>query len=44
MGNYSVHTSLEALKAGETKIAQLGKRLRAEAGQRSGSVSVPIYK
>jgi redox-sensitive bicupin YhaK (pirin superfamily) len=44
MGNYSVHTSLEALKAGEAKIAELGKRLRAEAGQRSGSVSVPIYK
>jgi redox-sensitive bicupin YhaK (pirin superfamily) len=44
MGNYSVHTSLEALKAGEEKIAELGKRLQAEAGQRSGSVLVPIYK
>jgi redox-sensitive bicupin YhaK (pirin superfamily) len=44
MGSYSVHTSLEALKAGESKIAELGKRLQAEARQRSGSGSVPIYK
>ncbi|MCU1752298.1 pirin family protein [Pseudomonas sp. 6D_7.1_Bac1] len=44
MGNYSVHTSLEALRTGEAKIAELGKRLRAESVQRSGSVSVPIYK
>ncbi|RON09617.1 hypothetical protein BK659_06715 [Pseudomonas brassicacearum] len=44
MGNYSVHTSPEALKAGEAKIAELGNRLQAEARQRSGSGSVPIYK
>lgn len=44
MGSYSVHTSLEALKAGEAKIAELGERLRAESLQRTGSGSVPIYK
>jgi hypothetical protein len=30
LGNYSVHTSRQALDRGEAKIAELGKRLRAE--------------
>jgi redox-sensitive bicupin YhaK (pirin superfamily) len=30
LGNYSVHTSPEALRLGETRIAEIGKRLRAE--------------
>ena len=30
LGNYSVHTSQEALDRGEAKIAELGKQLRAE--------------
>jgi hypothetical protein len=30
LGNYSVHTSQEALDRGEANIAELGKRLRAE--------------
>jgi len=30
MGNYSVHTSSEALHEGETRIRQIGKRLREE--------------
>jgi redox-sensitive bicupin YhaK (pirin superfamily) len=30
LGNYSVHTSKQALDRGESKIAEIGKRLRAE--------------
>ena len=30
LGNYSVHTSKDALDRGEAKIAEIGKRLRAE--------------
>ena len=30
LGNYSVHTSQSALDRGEAKIAEIGKRLRAE--------------
>ena len=30
LGYYSVHTSAEALEAGEAKIAEIGKRLKAE--------------
>jgi hypothetical protein len=30
LGMYSVHTSKQALDRGEAKIAELGKRLRAE--------------
>jgi redox-sensitive bicupin YhaK (pirin superfamily) len=30
LGNYSVHTSKHALERGEAKIAEIGKRLRAE--------------
>jgi redox-sensitive bicupin YhaK (pirin superfamily) len=30
LGNYSVHTSKQALERGEANIAQIGKRLRAE--------------
>ncbi len=30
LGMYSVHTSQQALKRGEAKIAEIGKRLRAE--------------
>jgi redox-sensitive bicupin YhaK (pirin superfamily) len=30
LGNYSVHTSAEALEKGEAKIVELGKQLRAE--------------
>jgi len=30
LGMYSVHTSQQALERGEAKIAEIGKRLRAE--------------
>lgn len=42
MGSYSVHTSVQALNAGEANIAQLGERLRAQALPEGRSV--PIYK
>ena len=30
LGNYSVHTSAEALRQGETEIRRIGQRLRAD--------------
>ena len=44
LGNYSVHTSAQALQVGEARIAELGERLRASAAQRSSSGSVPIFR
>ena len=33
LGNYSVHTSVEALRRGETEIRRLGAELRARGKQ-----------
>ncbi|SCX65849.1 Redox-sensitive bicupin YhaK, pirin superfamily [Pseudomonas sp. NFACC32-1] len=44
LGYYSVHTSPEALRAGEQKIAEIGLRLREQEQLRNRSGSVPIFK
>jgi redox-sensitive bicupin YhaK (pirin superfamily) len=44
LGNYSVHTNVQALKAGEAKIAELGTRVRADAAKLPRSGVVPLYK
>jgi redox-sensitive bicupin YhaK (pirin superfamily) len=44
LGSYSVHTSVEALRAGEAKIDEIGSRLRKEMQAQQPSVSVPIFK
>ncbi len=43
LGNYSVHTNPQALRAGETKIAEIGIRLREYLKKPNGSVSVPVF-
>jgi redox-sensitive bicupin YhaK (pirin superfamily) len=44
LGNYSVHTNPQALRAGEAKIAEIGVRLREYLKKPSGSASVPVFK
>jgi hypothetical protein len=44
LGNYSVHTNPQALRAGEAKIAEIGARLREYLKQPDGSGSVPVFK
>ncbi|MGH8348879.1 MAG: pirin family protein [Pseudomonas sp.] len=44
LGNYSVHTNPQALRAGEAKIAEIGARLREHLKKPNGSASVPVFK
>lgn len=44
LGNYSVHTNAAALVAGETRIAELGRRLREQRGNQVQSGPTPIFK
>ncbi|UCJ19143.1 pirin family protein [Pseudomonas sp. MM211] len=44
LGNYSVHTNAEALVAGETRIAELGRRLREQQRAQPRSGPTPIFK
>lgn len=44
LGYYSVHTSEEALRAGEANIAEIGNRLRQQAQSQESSTSVPVFK
>lgn len=44
LGNYSVHTNPQALRAGEVKIAEIGVRLREYLKKPNGSASVPVFK
>jgi hypothetical protein len=44
LGNYSVHTNPQALRAGEAKIAEIGARLREYLKKPDGSGSVPVFK
>jgi redox-sensitive bicupin YhaK (pirin superfamily) len=44
LGHYSVHTSPEALAAGERRIAELGARLRAAGDRRLTSGSTPLFR
>ncbi|WP_243693930.1 pirin family protein [Stenotrophomonas sp. ATCM1_4] len=44
LGSYSVHTSEQALEAGERRIAEIGRRLK-DAGDRTTSVgTVPVFR
>ncbi|MEH1826098.1 MAG: hypothetical protein V7L22_12150 [Nostoc sp.] len=44
LGYYSVHTSAEALQAGEARISEIEVRLR-EAGDRQATSSVtPVFQ
>ena len=44
LGAYSVHTSTEALAAGERHIRELQKRLEATGDRRTGSGSTPVFR
>ncbi|WP_297842611.1 pirin family protein [Pseudomonas sp.] len=44
LGNYSVHTNPQALRAGEAKIAEIGVRLREYLQKPSESATVPVFK
>ncbi|MCB5185327.1 pirin family protein [Methylobacillus gramineus] len=44
LGSYSVHTSAPALEAGERRIEELGKSLKAAGDRRTESGTIPVYR
>jgi redox-sensitive bicupin YhaK (pirin superfamily) len=44
LGNYSVHTSAQALQAGENRIAELHRTMVATGDRHTGSGTVPVYR
>lgn len=44
MGSYSIHSSPEALEAGEARIAELGERIRRGDHARRPSGAVPVFR
>jgi redox-sensitive bicupin YhaK (pirin superfamily) len=44
LGNYSVHTSAQALEAGEARIVELRRKMIAAGDRRTGSGTVPVYR
>jgi len=44
LGNYSVHTTAQALEAGERRIAELRRQMIAAGDRRTGSGTVPVYR
>ncbi|WP_322083354.1 pirin family protein [Burkholderia sp. BCC1972] len=44
LGRYSVHTSAEALIAGERRIAELGRELEESGTQRTASGTTPVIR
>ncbi|MCU1727036.1 pirin family protein [Pseudomonas sp. 7P_10.2_Bac1] len=44
LGHYSVHTNARALLAGETRIAEIGTRLREHLQRGNDSTTVPVFR
>jgi len=44
LGNYSVHTSAEALARGEARIAELGAKLAAAGDRRTAAGTTPVFR
>ncbi len=44
LGYYSVHTSAQALAAGESRIAELKQKLDVAGDRRTGSGSTPVFR
>jgi redox-sensitive bicupin YhaK (pirin superfamily) len=44
LGSYSVHTSAEALAAGERRIAELYRKLQAAGDRGTAAGTVPVYR
>lgn len=44
LGYYSVHTSAQALEAGERRIAELGRKLKEAGNRRTASGTIPVFR
>ncbi|WP_045883059.1 pirin family protein [Pseudomonas chlororaphis] len=44
LGYYSVHTSAQALEAGERRIAELGNKLKEAGDRRTASGTIPVFR
>lgn len=44
LGYYSVHTSAQALEAGERRIAELGRKLKEAGDRRTTSGTIPVFR
>jgi len=44
LGSYSVHTSAKALAAGESRIAELGRWLKAAGDRSTAAGTVPVFR
>jgi redox-sensitive bicupin YhaK (pirin superfamily) len=44
LGDYSVHTSAQALQAGERRIAELYGKMMAAGDRRTASGAIPVYR
>ncbi|QOL13463.1 pirin family protein [Dickeya dianthicola] len=44
LGYYSVHTSAQALEAGESRIAELGRKLKEAGDRRTASGTIPVFR
>ncbi|HEX7360060.1 MAG TPA: pirin family protein [Bryobacteraceae bacterium] len=44
LGYYSVHTSAQALAAGESRIAESGRRLQEAGNRRTDSGTIPVFR
>lgn len=44
LGNYSVHTSAQALEAGERRIVELGRRLKAAGNRQTSAGTTPVFR
>ncbi|MES2742062.1 MAG: pirin family protein [Pseudomonadota bacterium] len=44
LGSYSVHTSAQALEAGERRIAELGRKLQEAGNRRTAYGTIPVFR
>jgi redox-sensitive bicupin YhaK (pirin superfamily) len=44
LGNYSVHTSAQALEAGERRIAELGRKLKNAGNRQTDVGTIPVFR
>ncbi|WP_372357098.1 pirin family protein [Xanthomonas sp. NCPPB 3443] len=44
LGYYSVHTSAQALEAGERRIAELGRKVKEAGDRRTASGTIPVFR
>ncbi len=44
LGNYSVHTSEEALEAGENRIRELARKMHEAGDRRTAAGTIPVYR